>query len=60
MLSDLQKDHPPVDPNADPMLAVIGHFLLGLVDMLRIIVEKLQEFGAALIVRASLVEGAAK
>ena len=60
VLSDLQKDHPPVDSNADPLLSAIGHFLLGLVDMLRIIVEKLQEFGLALIVRASSVEECAK
>lgn len=60
ILSDLQKDHPPVDRNADPMLSAIGHFLLGLVDMLRIIVGKLQEFGFALILRASLIEGDAK
>ncbi|RXD03755.1 hypothetical protein EQZ23_15710 [Sphingomonas sp. UV9] len=60
VLSDLQKDHPPVDPKADPLLSTIGHFLLGLVDMLRIIVEKLQEFGLALIARASVVEGGPK
>lgn len=60
MLSDLQKDHPPFAPGADPMLSAIGHFLLGLVDMLRVIVEKLREFGLALIVRASVTEGDAK
>lgn len=60
VLSDLQKDHPPFDPNADPLLSAIGHFLLGLVDMLRIMVEKLQEFGLALIVRARFAEGDAK
>jgi hypothetical protein len=45
------------NPNAEPMLDRIGHFLLGLADMLRIIVAKLYEFGRALIERAS-IEGA--
>lgn len=60
VLSDFQKDHPPFDPGADPLLAAIGHFLLGLGDMLRIIIEKLQEFGEALIGRATVIEGSAK
>lgn len=61
VLSDDQKDHPAFDPNADPMLDAIGHFLLGVADMLRIIVAKLYEFGQALIARASqAVEGRAK
>lgn len=51
--SDDQKDHPAFDPNADPVLDAIGHFLLGLADMLRAIVEKLYAFGLALIERAS-------
>ena len=42
------------------MLTAVGHFLLGLVDMLRIIVEKLQEFGLALIARATFAEEDAK
>ena len=53
ILSDDQKDHPAFDPNADPMLDAIGHFLLGLADMLRIIIEKLYAFGHALIERAA-------
>jgi hypothetical protein len=56
-LGDDQKDHPAFNPNAEPMLDRIGHFLLGLADMLRIIVAKLYEFGRALIERAS-IEGA--
>jgi len=60
VLSDTQKEHPPVKPDSDPTLAGIGHFLLGLVDMLRIIVEKLHGFGLALIVRANTVDGNAK
>lgn len=55
VLSDAQKDHPAPDVTADPLLSTIGHFLLGLADMLRIIVEKLREFGLALTARASSV-----
>ena len=59
-VSDDQKDHPAFDPKTDPMLDAIGHFLLGLADMLRIIVAKLHDFGLALIARAAAVtdEGA--
>ncbi len=53
VLSDDQRGHPAFEPNADPMLDTIGHFMLGLADMLRIIVEKLYEFGLALIARAA-------
>lgn len=52
-VSDDQKDHPTSDPAADPLLDSIGHFLLGLTDMLRVIVEKVYEFGLALIARAA-------
>ena len=58
-VSNDQKDHPVFDANADTMLDTIGHFLLGLADMLRLIVEKLYSFGLALIERAALVPGAA-
>ena len=53
-VSDSQKDHPPLNPNTDTMLDRIGHFLLGLADMLRVIVERLYAFGLALIERAAL------
>ena len=52
-VTDDQQDHPAFDPDADTMLDTIGHFLLGLADMLRLIVEKLYEFGLELIERAS-------
>ncbi len=52
-LSDGQREHPAFDPQADQMLHMIGRFLLGLADMLRVIVEKLCLFGAALIERAA-------
>lgn len=57
-ITDDQKDHPPLSKTADSVLDAIGHFLLGLADMLRIILPKLREFGLALIARAK-VEGAA-
>lgn len=53
-VSDDQKDHPRFSPSNDTMLDCIGHFLLGLADMLRLIVEKLYAFGLALIERAAL------
>lgn len=52
-VSDDQKGHPAFNPNSDTMLDCIGHFLLGLADMLRLIVEKLTAFGLALIERAT-------
>lgn len=53
VLSDDQKDHPAFNPDADPLLDRVGHFLLGLADMLRLVVEKLIDFGHALIERAA-------
>lgn len=53
-VSDDQKSHPALNPDADPMLDAIGHFLLGLADMLRRIVERLTAFGLELIERAAL------
>src|SRR5262249_3708236 len=51
-LSDDQKDHPKQDePPKDPLEA-IGYFLLGLADFFAILIEKLREFGHALIDRA--------
>lgn len=48
-----QSGHPAHNPNADPMLDMIGHFMLGLADMLRVIVAKLYEFAHTLIERAA-------
>lgn len=47
--SDTEKDHPAFNPNADPQLDKMGHFLLGLADLLILIIEKLYEFGHILI-----------
>jgi hypothetical protein len=52
-VSDDQKDHPSFNPTADATLDNIGHFLLGLADMLKIIFERLYVFGLALIERAA-------
>lgn len=52
-MSDDQKDHPAATGQADPSLASIGKFLLGLADMLAIIVTRLCEFGHVLIARSS-------
>lgn len=49
VLSDDQRDHPKFDPERDGHWQAIGHFLLGLADMLRLIIEKLREYGLLLI-----------
>ena len=59
-VTDDQKDHPPISAGADPLLDKIGHFLLGLADMLKLIVERLYEFGHKLIERASIANSEAK
>ena len=51
-VSDDQRDYPAFDPQSDAVLDSVGRFLLGLADLLRLIVEKLIEFGDALIERA--------
>ena len=44
---------PTFDPDADPVLAAIGYFLLGLANLFRDILEKLEEFGLTLIARST-------
>ena len=53
LLADFPIDLEVLDVDADPLLDRIGHFLLGLADMLRLVVEKLIVFGNALIERAA-------
>lgn len=62
MASDAQRDHPPFDDSADPTLDRIGHFLLGLADLLSRIVEKLIEFAHILIelAKPQPIEGEAR
>ncbi len=50
--SDPQKDHPESLDATPSWLERIGHFLLGLADLLALAVEKLQAFGRELIERA--------
>jgi hypothetical protein len=50
-LSDGQYDHPKARPDADPLLTSIGHFLLGLADMLHLVAERLIAFGEDLLRR---------
>ncbi|WP_298873403.1 hypothetical protein [uncultured Bradyrhizobium sp.] len=47
-----QKEHPSEPQQADQTLASIGNFLLGLADMLALILERLYEYGEALIARS--------
>lgn len=58
--SDEQKDHPGFNPAADPVLHSIGMFLIGLADLLELVLEKLAEFGLALIERAAPSTGEAR
>ena len=53
MVTDDQKDHQSFNLEADPFMAGVGNFLVGLADMLKLIVEKLYEFGHELIKRAT-------
>jgi len=55
-VTDNQKDHPAFDAVADPTLDRIGHFLLGLADLLKLIVDKLSEFAHILIAMAKPTE----
>lgn len=48
-LSDDQRDHPTSGPSDRTKLDAIGHFLLGLSDLLRIVGDRLYEFGLFLI-----------
>lgn len=52
-VSDDQKSLPPFDPEADPILAAIGQFLLGLALLFRRIIEALEKFGRELIDRST-------
>lgn len=53
IVTDDQKDHPPGAEGCDPFLLSVGNFLLGLVDMFAIIIERLRDFGETLIARAN-------
>jgi hypothetical protein len=55
-LSDDQKDHPKAIRKTPTTVECIGHFLLGLADLFMLLVEKLRDFGQALI---AVAQGAA-
>ncbi len=59
-VSDDQKDHPGFQPGSDQLLHAIGMFLIGLADLLEMVIQKLTEFGFALIDRAALNAGEAQ
>ena len=49
-LSDSQKDYPPALSDAQPpVLERVGHFLLGLADLLEMLVALMREYGGQLI-----------
>jgi hypothetical protein len=48
-LSETQKDHPQPQSKSPSPLEVIGRYLLGLADLFRLIVERLDQFGRTLI-----------
>jgi hypothetical protein len=52
-LSDMQKDHPQQSSAPPDPVERIGHFLLGLADLLALLVDRLREFGKDLISRAA-------
>ena len=51
-VTDDQKDHPPPSSDHDLFLECVGHFLLGLADLMRLIIDALASFGEALTERA--------
>lgn len=51
--SDEQQDRPQTKPGSDLTLSAVGHFLLGLADLLRSIIEPLAAFGRSLLKMAT-------
>lgn len=51
-LSDNQLDHPEARDGQDTGLATIGHYLMSLADLFRMLAERLMEFGKVLIALA--------
>lgn len=48
-LSDAQKDHPASKSSAPHPLEQIGRYLLGIADLFRLLIKRLDEFGRSLI-----------
>jgi hypothetical protein len=59
-LSDVQRDHPPQIETPPSFVEVVGHYLLGLADLLRLVADRLVEFGKSLIAKSTQIEGAAQ
>jgi hypothetical protein len=47
--TELQKDHPPILSQPPHVLEVIGRYLLGIADLFRLLIGRLDEFGRKLI-----------
>ena len=48
-LTEFQKDHPPTGSTPPHILEVIGRYLLGIADLFRLLIGRLDEFGRKLI-----------
>lgn len=59
IVTDDQKDHPVGVDGCDHFLLSVGNFLLGLAEMLAIVIERLYEYGEALITLANATAPAA-
>lgn len=53
-LSEFQKDHPPILSPQPHILEVMGRYLLGIADLFRLLIDRLDEFGRKLIELAAL------
>ena len=60
ILSDDQKDHPPLIGNEPTLHERVGHFLKGLADLFGLLVAKLYEFSDELIAFAKREDSVAK
>jgi hypothetical protein len=48
-VTELQKDHPPILSQPPHILEVIGRYLLGIADLFRLLIDRLDEYGRKLI-----------
>jgi len=48
-LTEFQKDHPPILSQPPHVLELIGRYLLGIADLFRLLIGRLDEFGRKLI-----------
>lgn len=48
-VTELQKDHPPILSQPPHFLEVVGRYLLGIADLFRLLIDRLDEFGRKLI-----------